>query len=742
QLNQTIWELQPDGNVTVYFEAYDKAGNHASMVLVLGKDTTAPVIEVSLDKQNPLYGHDIPIFSLKLTDPFLDLTKVRYSLDYGGSLFTITNISNTSINSIYWNGMPSGSYNLTIYARDIFGNQDSVTVMLEKDITAPELIIHDPIADGIWGFSPPSYNLTVSDPNVDSIEYSLDGGETMYSAPGMSGVIDNNAWYNLSKGEIFLTFYATDALGNANASVVRIFRDQAPPLITIYEPSTGILYGNGSVYFNITIIDDFLSEYWYKFSGSPEIHLLNETTGTIPLSIWENLSDGPVVIIFYANDTLGNLASNSTLIIKDTAIPDLTFSTTRDLFGIAPMSFELDIIESHLDILYYRIDNQSIIYNLINGSNEVLYSYWQSFESGNHTLHIQVNDTLGNTANIAYNFIKDTTVPNVTCLPPPIDKYYAFDPPVIDFVIEDMSDIDATWYRLEDSKERFLIDLNLSFVVLDESFWSNLSSGTWEIVICANDTAGNIGSSSVIINKDISAPVIHFLHPDADFIVSRETPPIVFTVEDANLKNVWYRIIGSNGFEFKSRPEDYNGSINETAWNSAFESLGTITLIIFAEDEFGTMSELEITFNCEEEKDLRVDLSNFIFKNAKSLVLVIGILVITAMIVAYTKKKRLGRKADTLVQNQMKKKGDKIDIVLSIGVLASFTIALSIILHQWIFWGRLWNWNDFLHHENFVFMFFSFGLGILLSLIGLIRNNQIKKKKIQHKKTIDEMMSE
>ncbi len=740
KLNQTAWAAQPDGLVTVRFRAIDKAGNVAEIELVLGKDTAAPSIEIFLNKIDGLYGKDIPSFRLSVSDPFLVFGSVKYSLDGGSSLFSISNLLNTSVNMYYWGGLPTGAYYLTVFAQDAFGNKANQSVELEKDITAPMMAIDEPLEDSVWGFVAPSYNVTISDPHYSSIAYSLDGGLTRYPTGGLSGSIDANAWFYVPKGENYITFYAVDTLGNVNSSNVRIYRDEAPPLITINGPSSGLQFGNGSVPYNISIIDDFLSQYWFTIGGSSETHLLTETTGIIPLGIWETLPDGPFVLRFYANDTLGNVASNTTLIIKDTSIPVLTFTTARDLFGIAPMAFELDIIEPHLDSFFYQIDNQSNVYNLISGSNEILYSYWQTFASGSHTLRILVNDTLGNTATIHYDFTKDTTLPNVTCLSPTPGEQFAFTVPVIDFEIQDMSDIMATWYSLEEPSEKHFIPLNESFVALDETFWSSLTNGTWEIFIYANDTAGNIGFSSVRINKDILGPIIRFLYPNASFVVARNVPPIIFTVDDANLNHVWYKIVGSNGYEFKCNPGEYNGSIDVSAWTRAFESSGKITLKIYADDAFGSTSQFVITFKCEVERDLRVDLSNFLFRNMESGMLVITLLAIVVCIAMVSKKQRLKRSRDRESDrlNQLKQ-GNEIPMNVSItkprtyslvkfGSCTLIAIAVIILFHQYMIWGKWFELSDFLHFENFAVILVVIAITMLMMALYIGRKHQPKKK--------------
>jgi len=40
-------------------------------------------------------------------------------------------------------------------------------------------------------------------------------------------------------------------------------------------------------------------------------------------------------------------------------------------------------------------------------------------------------------------------------------------------------------------------------------------------------------------------------------------------------------------------------------------------------------------------------------------------------------------------------------------------IGIIIILHQFVLYRKIWEWNDSLHHEWFVALSIAFGLGIL-----------------------------
>jgi len=91
--------------------------------------------------------------------------------------------------------------------------------------------------------------------------------------------------------------------------------EDGAPSITINSPDPGDVFYSTVPSFNVRITDDYLDEMWYTIDGG----LINYTftaNGTIDQTAWAALSEGPITITFYANDTLGNEASEDVIITK------------------------------------------------------------------------------------------------------------------------------------------------------------------------------------------------------------------------------------------------------------------------------------------------------------------------------------------------------------------------------------------------------------------------------------------
>jgi len=89
-----------------------------------------------------------------------------------------------------WNALPNGTVIIQFYANDTLGKLNYEEVLVRKDIIEPTLIINSPNSNNLFGLISPEYNLTVTDTNLDSIWFTLNGGLTNSTPVSASGTID------------------------------------------------------------------------------------------------------------------------------------------------------------------------------------------------------------------------------------------------------------------------------------------------------------------------------------------------------------------------------------------------------------------------------------------------------------------------------------------------------------------------------------------------------------------------
>ncbi|MHA2474172.1 MAG: DUF2341 domain-containing protein, partial [Promethearchaeota archaeon] len=145
-----------------------------------------------------------------------------------------------------------------------------------NDTEAPDITINSPNTKEFFGSNAPSYNLTVTDLNLDSIWYSLDGGAN--STPvSETGIINQAMWSGRPNGTVTIRFYANDTFGNLNYSEVVVRKDIVNPSIdSIDSPSVGTWFNSVPPGYSLSITEANLDEIWYTLDGG-----INNYTGAL-----------------------------------------------------------------------------------------------------------------------------------------------------------------------------------------------------------------------------------------------------------------------------------------------------------------------------------------------------------------------------------------------------------------------------------------------------------------------------
>ncbi|HUW89877.1 MAG TPA: hypothetical protein VMV43_05090, partial [Candidatus Nanopelagicaceae bacterium] len=233
-----------------------------------------------------------------------------YSLN-GGKNITFT--SNGTINQAEWDLLSDGTISITFYANDTAGNIASKSIDVIKDTSAPNLTIVKPNQDEVFGSAAPTFTVEITDPNLDTMWYSLNGGQNITFTS--NGTINQASWDLLSDGTISITFYANDTVGRIASNSVDVIKDTTAPNLTILNPSQDEIFGSAAPTFTVEITDPNLYTMWYSLNGGKNITFTSN--GTINQAEWDLLSDGTISITFYANDTAGHIASKSVEVIKE-----------------------------------------------------------------------------------------------------------------------------------------------------------------------------------------------------------------------------------------------------------------------------------------------------------------------------------------------------------------------------------------------------------------------------------------
>ncbi len=181
---------------------------------------------------------------------------------------------------------------------------------------------------------------------------------------------------------------------------------------------------------------------------------------------------------------------------------------------------------------------------------------------------------------------KDIYTPSISIYSPNENDVFEDISPSFIVDIQD-ANLDKMWYflNLESQVKQFT-----SNDTIDQDLWNNLPDGIVILTFFSNDTAGNIGFSSVNIIKDTLLPEILILSPDSNEIFGENPPSYEISINESNLVSTWYTIDGGiTNYTFSG----FTGIVNLTAWEAALE--GPINITFYAQDIAGNMKTTTVS---------------------------------------------------------------------------------------------------------------------------------------------------
>lgn len=225
-----------------------------------------------------------------------------------------TKIALDSLNNVYIAGYDSNGL-----------NWDTI---LTKYSSKPKIEVESPQTGEFFGMTPPNFNITIYEPDVDTTWYSVDGGITNVTFTGSIDQIEQAEWDKLGHGTYNITFYAVDLLGNEGFLKVEINKDITPPEFWMGEPIPNSVYLNNPPNYSIVVDDyftynssiyDHLDSVWYTIdNGLTNISISDPINwvGTINSAAWSNAPIGNITIRFYGSDDFGNIGFIEVIVEK------------------------------------------------------------------------------------------------------------------------------------------------------------------------------------------------------------------------------------------------------------------------------------------------------------------------------------------------------------------------------------------------------------------------------------------
>ena len=438
KIDQTEWDKIGNGTATIVFYANDTANNIGQAEVTVRKDILAPLIVINSPSENQVCGVDAPTFDLSIFEH--EVNSTWYTLDYGSVNISFSGSTGT-LDPTEWAKKGGGIILIRFYANDSFGQESFTDVTIIKDITLPLITINSPGVEEIFGDSPPDYDISITELNLDFFWYTLDGGAINISISNFTGIIDQTEWNKQGNGTVTVIFFARDEGGNEGFAEIIVRKEIIAPTITINSPLLNEIYSISSPSYSITINDSNLDSYWYSLDGGAINISISSFTGNIDQTEWNKHGNGTITILFFANDTLGNENYQDVIIRKDVSAPIITINSPslNDIFGHNPPNYSISVIDSQLDSMWYTIDNGLINITITNKAGTINQTEWEKNLGGTVLIKFYANDTLGNTRYSEVAIIKNVLYG--------IDYIELFTPSTYSQVLSNL--IDFSWSSLD-----------------------------------------------------------------------------------------------------------------------------------------------------------------------------------------------------------------------------------------------------------------------------------------------------
>jgi parallel beta-helix repeat protein len=196
-------------------------------------ENVLPTISINSPTGGALFGADAPTYNLDVFD--LNLNQSWYTLNNSAAkyFFTPTNgINVVVIDETGWDSFSEGSMSMTFYVNDSNANFASVSNVILKDPTSPVITLNSPIGGTKFGSDAPEFNLTIYDSHLHDAWYTIGSSITPHPFSPINGInvvaIDEISWDALPEGDVTISFFVGDTLGNNRTIQVVINKDLSP----------------------------------------------------------------------------------------------------------------------------------------------------------------------------------------------------------------------------------------------------------------------------------------------------------------------------------------------------------------------------------------------------------------------------------------------------------------------------------------------------------------------------------
>lgn len=369
---------------------------------------TAPTANLNVNVSSPTNSDTVKLNGSGSSDSDGSIASLEYDFTYDG-------VYDATGNSTVYTYSSDGSYIPYLRATDNDGATSTDTASFTIDTQAPQKAEALTPAGSISNSKPPiegnfTDNLNITEITFNS-EYQEGSGSISQTYTDLSGTQVSRTFNSyvttsgLQEGLHTYSWEVFDEAGNSATFSENITVDTVKPTVSIDSISEGETLFTDTVSLNASSSED--ANFSYD-SGTPKNVSVVENDRDLNVTV-SGLADGSNTIIVYANDSAGNVGSDSVTFNVDTG--DLSLAIASPLAGetVSSSSFFLNATASSSSTFIYNVDGGSNT-TVTEGDRDLNISI-SGISDGSHTINLFAEDTNGRTASVSRSFSKNTNSP-------------------------------------------------------------------------------------------------------------------------------------------------------------------------------------------------------------------------------------------------------------------------------------------------------------------------------------------
>jgi len=440
-----------------------------------------------------------------------------------------------------------------------FCRVDNVLLIGTTDTTPPTITINSPTNNEFINTSRVTFNITLNE-NGTAL-YTLNTGITNITMGSLDNQNFNATNTTIADSQYTVQFYTNDSAGNRNDSVTRTFTiDTTYPIINITSPQNAS-YNSIQTQLNHTVSDTNLQACWYS---------TNQGSANTTITCGQNITSltslqGSNTWMIYTNDSAGNKNSSSLVFFVDSIIPLISYSigtlSNNTFISQNSIYVNLSVTETNEANITFTLYNTTNSVNITTFTTMQRTINWTGLTDGKYYYNVTIIDALNNKNTTETRTITlDKIAPTLTLVNPANTTYNNKT-----LLINITTNGENVWFYNGTANESYIVAVYRTF-----------QEGSTIVIAYANDSVGNINSSSTTFFIDSISPSLSITAPQEGATYgTNQSLELNFSVSDTNLQACWYHVDSLNNITI---PNCANTTFNTTAGAHTFYLYSNDTL--------------------------------------------------------------------------------------------------------------------------------------------------------------------